>query len=257
MTRSPGHAFVQIGAGAGDNDPLFGMRDGFTEMVKHLALAESDRVVLVEANPANESALRECWVGYPQVEIHMSGIVADSGDAGRTTFYWAEEDAPHFQVFSTSEAQVRAHFPNGTIRTTQVDCITISEFLEEAIGSTPVELLAIDIEGLDAAVMLAIPWGRGFDCHLVSFEHIHLGDQYEPIIRRLTSAVYIHGGRGLDINGYDVLFVKPASSWERVRYAIRGTSWRLDKNLRRTVRKVPLTTAAYEAIQRRKASLRS
>lgn len=225
MSSRSGRAFIQIGAGAGDQDVRANMRDGFTEAVKAIALSPTDRVVLVEANPANETLLRRCWEGYPQAEFYMMGIVADPTDEGVKIFYWAEEDAPHYQVFSVHEHHVRAHYSDGTIRSTDVECMSINSFLERFIGEQPVEILAIDIEGLDVDVIRAIDW-NSLDCHRVSFERLHLGVEFLEFVKAFKAAGYIPAGNGLDVNGYDVLFVRPRNLIERMRYTIRDLAYR-------------------------------
>ena len=57
----PGRIFIQVGAGAGDQDSRAEFRDGFTEAIKKLELSQTDRVILVEPNPLNIAALKKCW----------------------------------------------------------------------------------------------------------------------------------------------------------------------------------------------------
>ena len=52
--------FIHIGAGAGDKDPKFNFRDGFTEYVKKYPITKKEReIYLVEANPKNIKKLRK------------------------------------------------------------------------------------------------------------------------------------------------------------------------------------------------------
>mgnify|MGYP007000205091 len=45
--------FIQIGAGAGDQDERTNYQDGFTNFVKKINKKQSDKFLIVEANPLN------------------------------------------------------------------------------------------------------------------------------------------------------------------------------------------------------------
>ena len=53
--------YIQIGAGAGDQDERASYQDGFTNFVKKITKKQSDRFLIVEANPLNLDKLRICW----------------------------------------------------------------------------------------------------------------------------------------------------------------------------------------------------
>lgn len=197
--------YVQVGAGAGDRDPRAGFRDGFSEYVKSRRLAPGDRVVLVEPNPANIPTLTECWDGYPQAEIHQLGICPPSGAERSITFYYAAEDAPHFQVFSMSPEHVLTHYPGAELLEERVRCVTLPEFLDDVVGTAHIDLLALDIEGIDADVLLTTDWTK-VNCALLSFEALHLSDHLEAVGRHLWAAGLSDLGEGIDHNGFDLLY---------------------------------------------------
>ena len=95
--------YVQIGAGAGDQDARANFRDGFTEFVKRRHPGQVSRIVLVEPNPFNIAALKACWKDHPQAEILQMGVCPTSHQhpSHRATFYYAEEDAPCYQSLFT------------------------------------------------------------------------------------------------------------------------------------------------------------
>jgi FkbM family methyltransferase len=202
--------YVQIGAGAGDQDARAGFRDGFTEYVKRVDRSCIQRLILVEPNPANIDALRRCWKDYPQAEILQIGIRPSNSKANVLTFYFAEQDAPHFQVFSMNEAHVRKHYPNGTICAVKVPTVTASELLETIDSTSHISLMSMDIEGIDAEVLLDIDW-RQVRCKRLSFEFIHLGSRDVEVYRALRHGGYRRIGLGLDYRGYDLMYAKAFS----------------------------------------------
>jgi hypothetical protein len=202
-----GKLLIQIGAGAGDRDPRGNYRDGFSEYVKKINPAEIDRIILVEPNPMNIEELKLCWKDYPQAEILQIGICAHTPKNSIETFYLAEEDLPHYQVFSIKEAHVRKHYPNGTIRSIDVEIYSINQFLEKFVGDTRIDIIGLDIEGIDAETILAVRWNQ-LNCFQISFEHLHLGDLGTAVLRHLGNSGYMYVGNGLDANGFDFLYEK-------------------------------------------------
>lgn len=65
---------VHIGAGAGDKDPGFNYRDGFTEFAKKIDNKDK-KIYLVEANPNNINKLEETWQDHNNICIINKAIV--------------------------------------------------------------------------------------------------------------------------------------------------------------------------------------
>jgi FkbM family methyltransferase len=199
---------VQIGAGAGDLDFRANFRDGFTELVKSLDPLTIGRIILVEPNPTNIPNLKECWKDYPQAEIYELGICLKSSIEKVLTFYYTEEDAPHFQVFSMKWQHVRDHYPTEEIKSKVVECKTLKDLLNETVGGDAViDLLALDIEGIDADVVLENDWNT-IKCRYISVEHLHLGEKKQEVQQQLINAGYQYNGNGIDHNGFDWSFIK-------------------------------------------------
>lgn len=197
--------FIQVGAGAGDRDPRVDCRDGFTEIVKGLGEERVSRILLVEPNPLNIPQLRECWELYPQAEICQFGIRPESRSGEKVRFYFAEEDAPHYQVASMNPDHVAKHYPDAELKTMEVAVKTLPDFLAEHVPEQHVSLLALDIEGIDADILLETDWSC-FSIDLLSFEHLHLGPLRADVDRHLKAYGFEYAGRGVDVRGYDSLY---------------------------------------------------
>ena len=199
--------FIQIGAGAGDLDTRVGCRDGFSELVKSLDPSMIGKIVLVEPNPINIPFLEKCWANYPQAEIHNIGICVEADRNSTIRFYYAEEDAPNYQVFSMVKDHVLKHYPNVEPKHTDVNCIPLLDLIDKSIGlQTEIELLSLDIEGIDAEILLDTDWSR-VNCNLLSFEHLHIPAQlHQTITNHLNDCGLFYVGPGIDVHGYDTLF---------------------------------------------------
>ena len=82
---------------------------------------------------------------------------------------------------------------------------TISDIINEMnIGE--IELLALDIEGIDAEILLDLDLSK-LNIKYLSFEHLHLGNNTDAVLNHLTKSGYEHLGLGVDYCGYDYLYI--------------------------------------------------
>lgn len=207
--------YIQIGAGAGDLDPAANFRDGFTSHVKALDASKIDRIVVVEANKLNIETLKECWRKYPQVEVKELAISPTAMNASQfLEFFYCERDAPHFQISSLNKHHVAKFYSESEISSFKVQSMSINSFLESLGLSGDVELLAIDIEGLDLEIMTDLDL-RTFCIHKISFEESHGDSRMKSVKRKLREFGYCPAGMGMDPHNSDALWVKPTDSWER------------------------------------------
>lgn len=204
-----GKVFVQIGAGAGDRDPNTDYRDGFSEFVKAQDPRTIDNVVLVEPNPANIAKLQECWINYPQAAVFQIGIVPDNVEVKSMEFFWAPEDGPHFQVFSCIPEHVLKHYPDTKLESIHVQVLKLSDFLTKILGNRAVDYLALDIEGLDAEILLNTDFSK-LNVANISFETLHLGDRDEAVLAHLAACGFEHAGLGFDVHGWDMMYRRKA-----------------------------------------------
>lgn len=195
--------FIQIGAGAGDQDPNANFIDGFTRMVKALDPGTVGRIILVEPNPVNIPFLKECWKNYPQAEIFNLGIVPNSYSERSITFYYALSDGPHFQCTSIN----KGHTGQSELGEFVAPCETLTDFLTRTVDKTFVDVLALDIEGVDGDVIIDTDWSK-FNINQISFEYTNLRGQTEPVKQHLTNHGFEYVGIGLDRDGLDWLYQK-------------------------------------------------
>jgi FkbM family methyltransferase len=195
--------YIQIGAGAGDRDPNANFIDGFTCMVKSEDPATINRIILVEPNPVNIPFLEECWKDYPQSEIYNIGICPSYYPDRIITFYYGKNDGPHFQCTSIKKDE----FKYTDVGEFQAPCETLIDFLNRTVGNSHIDVLAIDIEGIDGDVILDTDWGK-LDLDQFSFEYANLHAQTEPVKEHLEKYNFEFVGKGLDRNGLDWMYQK-------------------------------------------------
>ncbi len=199
--------FVQIGAGAGDLDVRANCRDGFTEFIKKLPRDQIKKIILVEPNPFNIPLLRQCWKDYEEAVIYELGIVPKNIANEDIEFYYCPDDGPHFQVASIMKEHVQKHYgDNCKLEKIVIPTKNLENFIKE-ITTEEIELLALDIEGIDAEVILDLDF-TNINIKKLSFEHIHLQNKKMDVIGHLENNHFEYHGIGLDHNGFDYLFCK-------------------------------------------------
>jgi FkbM family methyltransferase len=205
-------AYIQIGAGAGDQDSRAGYKDEFTENIKKLKLSREDRVILVEPNPLNIPALTKCWSNIPQAQIHQLGIVPKAKSLQSLALYYTELDAPHFQVASFNPQHVLKHYTELTLPELQkieVKTIDLETFLNQVTQDLKIELLSLDIEGLDAEVILDTNFSA-LNVNFVTFETLHLGKHAKTVHAHFKNAGFkpVKKNTSIKISSYDCLYQK-------------------------------------------------
>ena len=204
-----GKIFVHLGSGAGDLDSRVNFRCGFTEFIKKNS-DTNDKVFLVEANPFNIEKLKESYINFQNVEIFNLGISLDQSD--QIKFYYAENDAPHFQVTSVKKEHVEKHYPGKEIKNFSVKSININDFFRK-IDQANIDYLSIDLEGIDLEVLKSINLEM-YDIKNISIEYLHLKKfQRKDLISYLSKKGYSYCGYGYDHNNFDYLFRKKKIYW--------------------------------------------
>ena len=198
--------FMQIGAGAGDLDKRSNYRDGFTEFIKKLPKEQIQKIILVEPNPLNIPLLKECWKDYPQSVIYEIGIVPSTYENDTIEFYYCPLDAPNYQVASIDKSHIQKHYGyDCELKKFIIPVKQIEKFINE-VTTEEIELLALDIEGIDAEILLNLNFNN-IKIKYLSFEHLHLGNSKEDVLNRLKNNNYEFLGLGIDHSGYDYLYI--------------------------------------------------
>jgi hypothetical protein len=197
--------FVQIGSGAGDLDERANYRDGFTEFIKELPRDRIKQIILVEPNPINIPLLKECWKNYSEAVIYEVCIVPENYKNHTVELFYCPDDAPHYQVASINKEHVKKHYGNDcVINNFVVQTKTINNFLKE-ITNEEIELLSLDIEGIDSDILLEINF-NDLNINFLSFEYIHLEKEEKTVKKYLEQNNFQYKGLGVDHNGFDYLY---------------------------------------------------
>ena len=162
--------FIHLGAGAGDLDERTNFKCGFTEFIKKNSKS-NDKIFVLEANPKNISSLKMCYKNFSNVNIYNLGISINNEE--NLTFYYTDDDAPHYQVCTSKIDHLKKHYPNTTIKKFEIQSLSINEFLEKEVKNNIIDFLSIDLEGIDFDTLMSINMEK-FEIKNISIEFIHL-----------------------------------------------------------------------------------
>ena len=197
--------FIHLGAGAGDLDERTNFKCGFTEFIKSNSKSR-DKIFVLEANPKNISHLKACYKDFSNVKIYNLGISFDKEK--NLTFYYTEDDAPHYQVCSSKIEHLKKHYPKSKIKKFEIQSLSINEFFEKKVKHNTIDYLSIDLEGIDYNALMSINMNR-FHIKNISVEFIHLTKfEKKTMINHLNQNGYSYVGFGYDHNNFDFLFTK-------------------------------------------------
>ncbi len=197
--------FIHLGAGAGDLDKRANFKCGFTEFIKKNS-QPNDKIFVLEANPKNISRLKMCYKNFSNVNIYNLGISLNNEK--NLTFYYTEDDAPHYQVCTSKIDHLKKHYPNSRIKKFEIQSLPINKFLEKEVNHDIIDFLSIDLEGIDFDTLMSINMDK-FEIKNISIEFIHLSPlEKKKMISHLNQNGYSYIGYGYDHNNFDFLFTK-------------------------------------------------
>lgn len=125
-------------------------------------------LILVEPFPHHEDVIRRCYAGY-NYELVQKAIVADEA-ISEITMYASNDGGAYGAVSSFSESHVTKHGV-GVMDRCVLPAITATKLFEE-YKITELDLLAVDIEGLDVDVITSIDLDK-FKIKRICYEHLH------------------------------------------------------------------------------------
>ena len=193
--------YVHLGACVGD----FDNKCGFTTFVKKNSSIH-DKIFLIEANPKNIPKLKKNYKNYKNSKIFNIGISSKKNK--KETFFYTEDDAPHYKVCSMNKNHVFKHYPKSIIKKFEIKTVEINNFFKNYIREKTIDYLSIDIEGIDYEILTKINFEK-YNILNISVEYLHLSkNQKKKLINHLIKHGYSYCGFGYDHNNFDFLFKK-------------------------------------------------
>jgi FkbM family methyltransferase len=174
-----GLKIVQIGANKGNDELSQYIFDNFKKIEFGL---------FVEANSFHIEELKKCYENYENIIVENIAIKDPSYSEDNITIYYHTNEYPHYGIASSNIKHLEKHMEwcphlqGGQIESFNVSCITLDELFQK-YSICDLDILFLDIEGIDAEVLLSFDWAR-YSIKRVEFEYIHLGE-HETYIKKM------------------------------------------------------------------------
>jgi FkbM family methyltransferase len=155
-----------------------GACDGSTyDPIYHYVAKGSARAILIEPNPYAFDRLQRNYEGLPNVTLIPIAIGEHDGDAHLYRVKKADKTDPNADFTLGFTSFYREHVEHHVTKTDEIERITVPcrslSSLVVDLGLTKIDLLQVDAEGFDAAVVrMALKMRVRPDC--INFEHRHL-----------------------------------------------------------------------------------
>jgi len=187
-----------------------GSNKGNDKLSKHLLgnYQSLEFGLFVEPNKLHIDKLKKCYRKYPNAIIENIAVKLPGDEKEDLKIYYHIDDTPDYEIASTKIEHIlwHTHLPNrennyeGKIESFSVPALTIEELFDK-YKITELDWLLIDVEGLDADLILSFDWKK-YNIRKVEFEFLHLCDRSELIKNIFLNMGYVQ-----------VTSLNPADDW--------------------------------------------
>ena len=184
--ENPYRTIVQIGANYGDDD--------LANYIKKNCL-DIDFALFVEANQVHIPALKECYKNYKNAIIENIAVKLPHVEDDELTIFYHTNDGPQYGISSCDINHILKHvefvpyLKDGEIKSFKVPCVTMEELFDK-YGIKELDWLLLDVEGIDAELLLSFNWKK-YKIKRVEVEHLHLGEYKEQIANMFVNMGYV------------------------------------------------------------------
>lgn len=148
------------------------------------------RGVLLDANPVLANELSEQRVG----DVVINKCISDKADT-KLDFYIMSGDGLSTMDYEAAQDYIRKNPALSIEKTISVDSITINEIIKEHFADKAPELLNIDVEGMELAIMKMIDFSSFrplvIICEMIEYRNqLTVGEKNQEILDFMRSAGY-------------------------------------------------------------------
>ena len=164
--------------------------------------------LLVEPFSLHIDKIKECYSKFDNVIVENVAIRTLSQDQKDLTMYYHTNEHPNYEIATTDLSHLEKHMAwcphlqGGEVRSFTVDCLTLEELLDKH-EIHDLDLLCLDVEGIDAEILLTFNWKK-YNIKKVEFEHLHLGHYKNSIKHMMIGLGYVEVDA---LSGNDFAFV--------------------------------------------------
>jgi hypothetical protein len=152
--------------------------------------------LFVEPNILHIDSIRECYGKYNNINIENIAIRTPLQKNNILEIYYHTNDYPYYQLASCNVEHIKNHLwcphlwrnGEGEIKSFTVPCMTLEELFSK-YEIEELDWLCLDIEGIDAEILLTFDWQK-YKIKRIEFEHLHLGYYEKAILNMMVGMGY-------------------------------------------------------------------
>ncbi|MFZ9740319.1 MAG: FkbM family methyltransferase [Candidatus Nanopelagicaceae bacterium] len=175
-----------------------GANKGYDDLSNHL-LTHYDNIefgLFVEPNPVHIDSLKECYKKYPNAIFDQRAIKSTLDPRDEMELFYFDNDVlSNYEKASSKIEHLEKHKSwnapgcDGNISSFKAESITLDNLFYQ-YGIRDLDWLMLDIEGMDAEIILTFDWKK-YNIGRVEFEHYHLGPYGDPILNMFHGMRYV------------------------------------------------------------------
>jgi hypothetical protein len=173
--------------------------DDVTKLVEQNA---PNLLVLVEPNSFHNNDILKCYEGVNNV--HLENIViTNNPNQDKAYFYYHKNDGPLYEVASLDIYHILKHgYDYNGIVVKEIQAIT-AEQLFEKYGCIDIDILFVDAEGFDDAIIRSINLNK-YNIKKIYYENLHLKSNLDQYLQANGYNITTHIG----YNGWSNMAIK-------------------------------------------------
>lgn len=155
-----------------------------------------DLGVFVEPNSEHLDDIKKCYEKYENIHVENIAIKSPKQKESTLSLYYHTEDV-NYEIATLNRDHIIkcANWPGsplkdvGEIKEFTVSCLTLEELLD-SYSVTELDWLYMDIEGMEAEILLNFNWSK-YKIKRVEFEYLHIEENHHNILNLMKSLGYI------------------------------------------------------------------
>jgi FkbM family methyltransferase len=188
---------LQVGSNRGNDDLFQHLNSNYDKL---------EFILLVEANSLHIEELKKCYSKYKNLLVENIAIKPSSHYNDQMTIYYNTNDGPGYETASCKIEHIYKHeqyYNGGEIKSFTVPCLTLEQLFDK-YNIQHLDWLLLDIEGIDAEIILDFDWKK-YQIKQVEIEHLHLGENAQVIEKMFFDMGY---SRTNSLHFYDWSFIR-------------------------------------------------
>lgn len=150
--------------------------------------------LFVEPFSLHIDKIKECYSKFDNIIIENIAIRTPLQENKDLTIYYHTNEHPNYEIATCDLSHLEKHMAwcphlqGGEVKSFTVDCLTLEELFSK-YNIVELDLLCLDVEGIDAEILLTFDWKK-YKIKKIEFEHLHLGYYKDAVVHMMKGLGY-------------------------------------------------------------------